>query len=286
MKNLVSISHRQRPDYRFSNTLFILICIMLSLIAYACQGGEGEENNARTTGTFEKDSITAESLADSAIAQLYVQWDWKKAEQSFVQALELNPRLGRALANYAWYHTLFLRNDEAIALVQRAVAAEPDNPRWPVWLAWLHLGFDDIETASAQINECLSSDPDHAEALHVLAKIECATGDFDSAIAAHEKAASVDPRWRASLGQTYALAGKRTETLEIIDSVTSEDDVWSSYGIAKIYAVLEMPEEALQWLEQAYARRHPYFPWGKMDPDLRSLAGIDRFEELYARLNL
>ena len=286
MKNLLSISRHQMQEYLCSHTLVIVICIILSLVTYSCQVDKGEKDNSPSTSMSQKDSIMAESLTDSALAHLYVHWNWENTEENFVQALQLNPKLGRALANYAWYHALSSRNDEAIALMKKAVEVEPENPRWPVWLAWLYLGVDDLDTASAQINECLSSDPDYAEALHVLAKIECADGNFDAAIVAHEKAASLDPRWRASLGQTYALAGKKTEALEIIDSVTSEDDVFSSYGIAKIYAVLEMQEEALHWLEQAYVRRHPYFPWGKMDPDLSSLAGNDRFNELYAKLNL
>lgn len=228
----------------------------------------------------------AESLADLAQAKLYKEWDWKGAEQAFQQALERDPRLGRAHAHYSWYLQLMGRFDEAVAEMKRACEVEPQAPLWRAWLGWLYLGDEQYQRAIAEAHQSLEISSDFPVGLYVLGLAYSAQGMYEEAIAAHQKAGAADSLWRAGLGHTYALAGRKEEALKIATDLGDGGNTWDTWGLAQIYAALGEKDEAFRWLEEAYERRHPYFPWIGWNPHYAPLRHDPRFQDLLHRVNL
>ena len=61
----------------------------------------------------------------------------------------------------------------------------------------------------------------------------------------------------------------------------------SPYDIATIYAGLDDKEQALAWLERAYADRSGWVAWWlKVDPKFATLRGDPRFKDLLRRIGL
>ena len=228
----------------------------------------------------------AETLADLAQAKLYKEWDWAGAERAFKQALELNPNLGRAHAHYSWYLELIGRSDESLAEMKRACEVEPQIPLWPAWVGWLYLDDGQYERAIEEARKSLELNPDFPVGLYVLGLAYSAKGMYEEAITAHQKAGAGDPRWRAGLGHTYALAGRREEALIIATELGDEGNTWNTWGLAEIYAALGENDEAFRWLEAAYEQRHLYFPWIGWNSRYEPLREDQRFLDLLQRLNL
>lgn len=234
----------------------------------------------------EPSETKAETLADLAQARLYQEWDWTGAEQAFRHALELDPNLGRAHAHYAWYLQLIGRFDVSLAEMKRACDVEPQTPLWPAWVGWLYLAEGKYEAAINEARKSLELTPDFPVGLYVLGLAYSAQGMVEEAIAAHERAGMGDPRWRAGLGHTYALAGRREEALKIAAELGDEGNTWDTWYLAEIYAALGEKDEAFRWLEAAYEQRHPYFPWIGWNPHYETLRDDPRFQDLLGRINL
>ena len=60
----------------------------------------------------------------------------------------------------------------------------------------------------------------------------------------------------------------------------------NAFEIAEIYAFRNQTDEALEWLDRAYAQRDPSMMSTKMDPQLKSLHNDPRFAALLKKLNL
>ena len=45
-------------------------------------------------------------------------------------------------------------------------------------------------------------------------------------------------------------------------------------------------DEAIRWLEIAYETRNPWMPWIDVLPELRSLHGDPRFQQMLRRMNI
>lgn len=254
----------------FNGSVVLLILVIGSGIHLSCKSAD----------------TNAETVADLAQAKLYKEWDWAGAEKAFQQAIELDPKLGRAHAHYSWYLQLMGRYDEAVAEMKRACEVEPQIPLWPAWLGWLYLGEGQYDVVIDEARKSLELTPDFPVGLYVLGLAYSTQGMYEEAIAAHEKAGAGDPRWRAGLGHTYALAGRREEALKIAAELGDESNTWNTWGLAEIYAALGEKDEAFQWLEAAYEQRHPYFPWIGWNPYYASLRNDQRFLDLLQLLNL
>jgi Flp pilus assembly protein TadD len=79
-----------------------------------------------------------------------------EAEQLFRQALELapnHPRLGSSFAFFLADHERKL--DEALALSESAVRAQPDNPDFLDILGWVQARRGDLETAELTLRRAL-----------------------------------------------------------------------------------------------------------------------------------
>ena len=90
------------------------------------------------------------------------------------------------------------------------------------------------------------------------------------------------PHIKAELGHTYAIAGKITQALGILDELKrgSTETHISSYDIAVIHIGLGRKDQALEALENAYQERSEWLRYVKVDPRLDPLRGDPRFEKL------
>ena len=76
------------------------------------------------------DDTLAEAHAALALVNLYYDWDWAGAEESFRRALSLNANIPEAHRHFAWYHALFEfpHLEEAVGSMKRAQEVAPLTP--------------------------------------------------------------------------------------------------------------------------------------------------------------
>ena len=272
-------------DFIRERLIFSFCCLGVFLF-YSCAGGDQSANSMTTADEATLDMNRADSLADLAQAKLYREWNWDGIEQTFQQALELNPDLGRAHAHYGWYLNLMGRQDEALGEMKRAMEVEPESPLWAAWYGWLHWYDGRNDEATEIQNNVLGQNPDFPVSLYVLGCLDAEAGRFEEAIAEHQRAGMVDSMWRFAIGHTYARAGDREKALEVANALAEEGNTWDTWGLAEIYTALGEKDQAFSWLEAAYEQRHPYFPWIRHNKNLEPLFDDPRFTELEQKLEL
>lgn len=89
------------------------------------------------------------------------------------------------------------------------------------------------------------------------------------------------------LGHAYARLGRKSEAEQVLKKFTrrSEHGYVPGYNVAMVYAGLGRKEQALTFLEKAYADRCSTLMFIKVDPEFDSLHSEPRFADLVRRMN-
>lgn len=112
-----------------------------------------------------------------------------QAEQAAQRALALDPTLSMPWAARSLLVSYALPIDfqAALALLDRAVAADPNNATAHLWrgILWFNLGF--LDRALADIEQCLALDPAYGNCLRWKAVTVLFQGDIDAALALYQQ---------------------------------------------------------------------------------------------------
>ncbi len=239
---------------------------------------------------LEIDDDLAEAHSDMAWIHYYYDWDWAAAESESRRAIELKPNNSVAHDTYAEFLVPMGRTDEGIAENKKAIDLDPlslhTNAALGVGLYYAHR----YAQAIVQLRKTIDLDPTYWWAHSYLGRAYAQQGQFPEAIAEFQEALRsargiTEPK--AFLGRVYAVSGKRAEARKVLDELNevSKQIYVSPYNIALIYAGLGEKDQALAWLERAFAERSTWMPYLKVDPGLDSLRSEPRFQDLLRRMN-
>ena len=231
------------------------------------------------------DDALAEGHASRGAIQENYDWNFAGAEAEYRRAIELNPNYVTTLQ---WYGLLLLerqRFEEAGAVLRRARDLDPLSPLILSNVADCEFFLRRYDRAILQYRAILEREPGHAFSLLGLGRAYREQGSYDEAVAAFEKARDAsggDPVMLAHLAYALAEAGQRGQA-EAIRARLSPDAPRGgpfAYAMAIVGAGLGERDEAISWLRQVYAARHPQGLWMKVDPELESLRSDPRYQTL------
>ncbi len=236
---------------------------------------------------LELDSTLSEAHSILGYWYLYTGWDFEKAKEHFLSAIDLNPSDAFAHCHFAWYLTLANRIDDAIVEMKKAIEIAPIDPLYQGYLAWLDLYFGKFNDALSEARKTLQLDPDYTMAYMVMGSAYAETGMYFEAIEMHKKGISISPEYIANLGVTYALAGQKDEALKIASDLEKDmsENWWNAYGVAQIYSSLGDKDKAINALEFAYNLHGDFVPWMSSDPGFMSLHNDQRYKDLEKKIN-
>jgi eukaryotic-like serine/threonine-protein kinase len=208
--------------------------------------------------------------------------DWIGAEDEHRRALALNPSSVDVHLWYGWHLQTASRFEEAIAEFDRAVELDPANwlPRAQLIRALAFAGNE--RRATRELREALelAPEPEREVLYHHWAVMLLRRGERDSAVAVLDRHVRT-PEWYDAW--LYAAAGRRDNGQRMLDSllVLNESRPVDPAHIAALQVGLGNTEEALKWLDRAYADRSALllFLLGP-HPAFDALRGDPRFQEL------
>ena len=223
------------------------------------------------------------------IVQSY-DWDWNTAEKEYRRAIELNPSYATGHHWYAEHLAFRGRFDEALAESELARRVDPLSLIIAADNAMILYYSHQYERAIAKFDAVLALDPGLVRARMVrYAYVE--SGRYEEALAdIDESARSAAPspwHWSA-LAYVYGRAGRRAEAehalaqlLKLVRSEATDPAVisWAYVGMGR-------REEALAWLEKAYAHRSNVLTTLKVEPGFDALRDDSRFQDLVRRVGL
>ena len=237
------------------------------------------------------DDTLAEAHTSLAMIHLFYDWDLGACDREFRRAIDLDPNY--TTAHHFYSHCLLPlgRTEESLAESKRALELEPLQLNVGVHLGWHYLYTRQYDQAIEQFRKTIELDPAFPNGQRYAAWAYLQKGMFPEAIAALRAALTSlerDPEIEGELGHALAVAGRRAEALAMLQGLNhlSATRYVSPYSVALVHAGLGDRDQALAWLDKAYAERSDYMAYLNLEPMLDSLRSDQRFTALVGRVGL
>jgi len=237
------------------------------------------------------DGNLAEAHAALAYAKFRGEWNWRKAEEEFKEAIRLDEKNATAHQWYASYLSATSRFDRAVAETTRA--QELDKTALIInahfGLTYFFAGrFDD---AIASCQKTIQLDPNFFVARRYLGLAYAQKGKYKESLEQYNRAVAGSRNsslMRVERASVFAMAGdteKAQSELREIQEIAKQRYI-SAYHIATIYVALKDRDGAFEWLEKAFQERADWMVFLNVDPRFNSIRSDPRFADLLRRMNL
>jgi tetratricopeptide (TPR) repeat protein len=240
---------------------------------------------------LEIDEALGEAHSSLGFFSLLYDWNFAQAEHEFKRAIELSPNYPHAHDGYGFYLKALGQHEDAMRECLMIQQLDPLSPFGHVSLGWAYYFARDYDSAVQQCKKALEIDKHSAFAYWNLGLVYLQQERLESAISALSKSVTFSDSglaFEAHLGFAYAIAGKRTEAIEVLADLheNARHSYVSAYYFAIIHLGLSEIDEAFKWLEEAYEEPSGFMPFLKVDPIVDALRTDPRFVNLLQRIGL
>jgi adenylate cyclase len=236
----------------------------------------------------------AESWNCNAVISLTHDWNWDKAKQQFLKALELNPGYEQARIWYGLYYLQYVcvDHEEATLNLRLALETHPLSHYANSTMAISLLVAGHVAESIVKAKKGVELEPDAYFDLGVLALAYQANKEYEKAESQLEKALSNSNRhsWALSMrAVVYAEWNKPGKALEDYEELLqkSKQIYIQPTVLAIVAAAIGHNEEALKFAHQACDEHDPFLVFAcKCFPNSKALRQIAGFDEILKRMNL
>jgi len=197
-----------------------------ALIEQLAALGRHEDARERVAAGLKKHPESAEFHDLSARALLAAGGDPEQVRAGFERSLELEPERSNALIGLAELAVAAGKNDEAIALYDRALTSTPDDPVPARAVVALLQGPEQTVERERRLTEMVARNPRDAFAANALAQsLAERNADLDRALSSAERAAyfATVPDANETLGWVRLLRGEYASAIEILQAVVDSE---------------------------------------------------------------
>ncbi len=243
---------------------------------------------------LELDPNLGEAYATRGFYQMFFEWEWKKAEESFKRSLELNPNYATA---HHWYATLLaIKGDTTAAQAEmhRALALNPLSHNLLADLGQLHYFSGEYAEAEKYCLKALEIDPDFSFAHEYLHNIYLKTGRYEEAVVEIAKADAINGTFTHEVRKVdepmgrYRVAFRESGINGFFEqrypgTPTSPE---TFYLYATKHAFSGDNEKALDYLEKSTDARMFLSAFLKVEPVFEPLRSEPRYQQILRKMNL
>ena len=238
-----------------------------------------------------QDSSLAEAHIALADARFKFDWDWRGANESYAQAVTINPSMSFAREQYAQFLSAAGRIDDAASHARRALEADPRSA-WVNRTLALMLFYQRLyREALVKADEAATLEPAEgvASTLVIRGRTLAALARYDEALQTIERARALtgDTALLAEVGRVHARAGRPDQALAVLRQLRADAgpaDLPHPQDAAYILVALGRLDEALTYLERAVDKRSTRILWLRVDPRVDALRSLPRFGALLSRI--
>jgi TolB-like protein/Tfp pilus assembly protein PilF len=215
---------------------------------------------------------------------------WASAEHHLVRAIELDPNHAPAHTLYALQLAMEGRFTESLREAHLGRDLDPLAIISRFMVVWCSYHARRFEEASRFASSTLETEPNNLLMLYGASFVFSSLGRHDEAIEAAEKVVNLLGKVSQTLGRlgaAFAAAGRLAEAQQVLDEmrVIAARRYVSPYHEALVHCALGRKEEALDLLDKAFETGDAKVLWIGVDPELDSLHGHPRYDELLRRLD-
>jgi TolB-like protein/Flp pilus assembly protein TadD len=226
------------------------------------------------------------AIAHSNLGVLHrLEWNWAAADREMQTALALAPRDALVLLLAAGESLIMGRWDDSVKLVNAALAVDPLNAGSYWILAFAQLPRGRMKEAEAAARRAFELNPKYLDAHLYFGAVLLANGEAEAALPAMLKETDEPARLLGSAIAYFAL-GRKTDSDAALAKLIQRQDEHHAFRVAQVYAFRGESDEALLWLDRAYAQRDGGLVNLEQDPGFRKLLGDPRYKTFLRKMNL
>jgi DNA-binding winged helix-turn-helix (wHTH) protein/Tfp pilus assembly protein PilF len=224
-------------------------------------------------------------------AALFRQLKIGEAQSEFKRALAIRPNDAEVHHAYGVFLDDTHRADDGIEEMKRAIELEPLSLAYKTDLGMSYYFATRYADAIAQYKSVLTLDPGYIEAHEYLASMYVYQADWKKAKTEY---ATIDRLRGADVGDFGQLplrlitefnTGEERKAMIGVQAILASPSIAHSFSLARIYAQLGMPENALRYLSQVVNSHSPEMFTIPDDPLLSPLHGNPEFETLASQVS-
>ena len=240
----------------------------------------------------ELDDSLSEAHRALAFAEFWGNWDFVSAEREFHRAIELDPKDPVARRWYANSFAVPERIAECLKQIDKAEELDPSSPATLADKGMMLFNAGKTDEAIELLEEVKRSNPEFRSAHFYLMGIDLSLRRYKDFLAEGQKSAEIqgDPVLKGIIGSAregYARAGGRglLENLYTKQREYYRSGKFQETLLAKTCVLMGRKQEALDLLEDAYARHEPGVLVSLLDRELLTLNDEPRFRALIKKIN-
>jgi TolB-like protein len=228
----------------------------------------------------------AEAHSVMGLINTFYYWNWKRAELSFKQAIQINPNSAYIHIYYSFLLNCTGRTKEAIKEAKRAQELDPLSSYITSYVGSAYYYDSQFDRTIEECQMVISIDPNYYIAHQYLslaysenARIKESLGDHEKAVvefgkAVEEMEKAVDlsddvPFMVSCLACTYYIIGKKDHAEKLIDNLKkrSRTEYIQAICFYMFHQARGEQELALEWLERACTEHDSFLPWFRFLPN-------------------
>jgi TolB-like protein/Tfp pilus assembly protein PilF len=212
-------------------------------------------------------------------------WDWPAAEREFQRVAALAPGSADGLIGQALVSRTLGRWDDALREIKAGIAQDPLSPDGFSILMKIQWSRGNLPEAEAAARRVLDIRPTYGDGHFYLGLVLLARGDREAALREMQQETS-DNAQQEGLAIAYHALGRRAESDAALARMLKQQADEDAVGIAEVYAFRGQPDEAMQWLDRAYAQKDVGLYRININLPLKSLEADPRFKAFLRKMNL
>ena len=249
-----------------------------------------EKAEAARSKALMLDSTLVEIHAHMATKYTWGDWNWKKAEQEFLKAIQINPNYPFSQAYYSHFLAIMGNPEKGLPHSELAMQLDPFNTLYISIHGQALKNAGKYDEALELLQKLYEIEPDQGIALPALWAVYHELGDTQKSLDIAKKIYALRENELAlkslKLGFEeggYHMAMQRTAEMMISKRDTIYFPAWQ---IFTLYSRAGMKVEALEWLEKAYEEHDSNMPYISVDPLFTFLREEPRFKNLLKKMDL
>ena len=223
-------------------------------------------------------------LVLSRISMAY-DWDWSAAEHELQEVTRLAPGRADGLNVEAHLSLIMGRWDDALRLIQAALARDPMDANSFQYLGLIQARRGHLPEAEAAIRRALDIRPTYAYGHYYLGLFLLERGNREAPLLEMELETTDDGK-QAGLAIVYYALGRREESDAALTRLVKERADVDAFNIAAVFAFRGQSDEAMHWLERAYVQKDASLFFLKFEPALKNLDRDPRYKAFLKTMNL
>ena len=284
------LSLEKDPNYALAYSGLADVWLMRADTGYAAPSETIPRAKTAALKALELDDSLSEPHISLANIEASYERNWSAAERDFRRAIELNPSSANAHFMYADYLLSFKRNPEWEREIQQALTLDPMNSFQRCFYGWHLIYVGRYDEAIDLLQKIAAAQPNfssvHMGLWGAYYKKQMPQEAMDEAIRFFE--ALSDQEAVAALQSGYHDAGYREGMKRAADTLArrAQHSHVAGVRIARLYAHAGATDQALAWLEKAYEAKETPLGHLAVAWDWEAMRSDPRMQDLLRRMGL